>query len=379
VTGPRVRQVRELLGWSQQELADRAGVSQAAIHQAETGLLWTQPVTQAIAGATGFPVEFLERTPPDEFPEGSIRYRKKCRASKKDDRMAVRRLELVAELVTNLAEGLRTPPVTLYYIGPPTDPADSEEAARETRAAMGVAERGPINHLVRAAERSGVIVVGLSVDFSVPGRLPHHHGVSAWPDLALRPVIGFSTLDSGDRQRHTVAHEIGHLVCHRGVVDPDRDYEREASAFAGALLMPHPDATEAFDSGPITLRRLVSLKQIWGVSVAALIMRAQQVGAIGPDRVTSLFKQISSRGWRTQEPILVRREQPAFLPQLLKTSQRRKDVDWIAAGHAYGIPPMLLRELACVPIEERRRDDDFAAPSEIGIARLRRESRRTGS
>jgi len=69
-----------------------------------------------------------------------------------------------------------------------------------------------------------------------------------------RRVIGVNSRESALRQRFTIAHEIGHLLLHKGrplIVDklvrvnarsstnsPSRNEEREANQFAAGILMP---------------------------------------------------------------------------------------------------------------------------------------------
>ena len=68
-------------------------------------------------------------------------------------------------------------------------------------------------------------------------------------------VIGVNSLHHVNRQRFTIAHELGHLVLHKGKVHIDRSFrvnrrdavaaqatnpeEVEANRFAAELLMPH--------------------------------------------------------------------------------------------------------------------------------------------
>lgn len=340
-----MRQARELLGWTQTELGKKAGLAQPQVSALEAGATSDEGAVERIAAATGFGIRWFEQGPPEELPDGSIRYRKRSRATKKDDRRAIRRLEISTELLDGLSTSVRLPPVTFPYVGDQVG-EDIEFAADRVREAMGVPARGPIRNLIRSAERSGILVVGLPVDFGPTGRLQHHHGVSAWVDLDGRPLIGFSTHDPGDRQRHTIGHELGHLALHRGLEDPDRNYESEASHFAGALLMPYEDALDAFRDG-VTLRSLARLKVTWGISIAALAFRARQVGAINGDRLESLFKQISARGWRTSEPVTVHREQPALMPRLLEATFG-EPIDWLAVSQVLAVPPHLLKEIACV-------------------------------
>jgi Zn-dependent peptidase ImmA (M78 family)/transcriptional regulator with XRE-family HTH domain len=369
VIGLRLRQMRELYGWTQTDLGAIAGLSQGQVSDIESGADPPRATIDRIAEKTGFSPEWFFQVTPEEFAEGTIRYRKSSKATKKDDKRAVRRLELAAELVAGLSSGFKVVPLTLPYLGDAKSTDEIESLAQLTRAALDLPASGPIRNLIRAIERAGVVVIGLPVDFGATGRIRHHHGVSAWPDLDARPVVGFSTYDPGDRQRHTVAHEVGHLVMHRGLPDPARDYEREASHFAGALMVPLPDAREAL-AGAVTLRRLADLKAMWGVSIASLVMRARQVDVIDEHRQESLYKQISARGWRVDEPVTVHREQPALLPRLLEANFGTP-VDWVRTARSLGLPPHLLRELAC--LAERDRVDPDAG-SVLEVSRLRRRA-----
>lgn len=76
--------------------------------------------------------------------------------------------------------------------------------------------------------------------------------------------------------------------------------EREADAFAAEFLM--PELLIRHELANLTLGKAVDLKREWGVSVAALIQRARQLRMLPDSRRTSLFKQLSARGWRTREP-----------------------------------------------------------------------------
>jgi Zn-dependent peptidase ImmA (M78 family) len=66
------------------------------------------------------------------------------------------------------------------------------------------------------------------------------------------------------------------------------------------------------------LEDFAALKRKWRVSMQSLICRAHELNAIDPARYTSLFAQLSRKGWRKTEPIAVAGETPTAFTQLLR-------------------------------------------------------------
>ncbi len=60
------------------------------------------------------------------------------------------------------------------------------------------------------------------------------------------------------------------------------------------------------------------MKETYWVSIQAIIRAAYDRGRISRDRYTSLYKQLSARGWRTREPIPIARERPQLWPEVLR-------------------------------------------------------------
>jgi hypothetical protein len=124
----------------------------------------------------------------------------------------------------------------------------------------------------------------------------------------------------GDRQRFTVAHELGHLSLHAGCPPPEtadetRRLERQAHRFASAFLAPAEPLIDDWQAlgGRVTLSTLADLKATWGIAIKALVVRFQQLGIISADQATSLYKQISKRGWNKAEPVPTTNEEPIWL------------------------------------------------------------------
>ena len=93
--------------------------------------------------------------------------------------------------------------------------------------------------------------------------------------------------------------------------------EAEANRFAGALLIPKEAAIKAMRP-PLTLHTLAQVKATFGASISMCIERAEGLALISNERATSLYKQLSSRGWRRHEPVEVPNEVPLLIRKVLE-------------------------------------------------------------
>ena len=111
-----------------------------------------------------------------------------------------------------------------------------------------------------------------------------------------------------DRLRWSLAHELGHIVMH---TEPGSSsvQERQADEFASEFLMPASNIRAELQGG-VDLNKLLSLKQQWGVSMAALARRAMSLGVIGDWQYRNLMIEMSALGYRTQEPGGIAAERP---------------------------------------------------------------------
>ena len=117
-----------------------------------------------------------------------------------------------------------------------------------------------------------------------------------------------SEKESAARSRFDVAHELGHLCLHRGVSAEDIEdtkvlkiVEREADRFAGAFLLPRQSFPNEVYSP--RLMGFIDLKRRWKVSIQAMIYRCKDLRVFDEQQVVNLYKQISRKNWRTQEPL----------------------------------------------------------------------------
>jgi len=313
ISGDRVKQVRELLGLTQTQLADQLEVDQSAIGHVEAGRMQpSDAVVERLSMRTGFPVAFFLQAPPPEFPMGSLLFRS-LRSTTSRERTEARRYgELAYECATlmasrvKIAVPLRVPRLPLDAARGVT-PADVAEV---TRAALGLSPNTPIQHLINTLERGGVLMLAL------PLRLEKRDAFSLWAgDAHETPVIVLSSEVPGDRLRFSVAHELGHLVMHHPIRGGLRDLEAEAQVFASELLLPR-GAMENEMRPPVTLTTLSQLKPRWRVSIQALVMRARELDVVTNRQAKYLFQQIGGLGWRVLEPIAIPVEKPRAFRKL---------------------------------------------------------------
>ena len=172
------------------------------------------------------------------------------------------------------------------------DAVEAERAADSLRHHWGLGHE-PIPNLVELLEERGMKI------FSLPlGRIGGLAARALRPGQPDVPLVVVNADDWGERQRFTIAHELGHTVL---AVTPSLPPEPVAHRFAGAFLM--PSETLRLEVGnhrtSIPLGELVFLKQVFGVSIQALTYRCKDLGIITQATYAAMFDEFERLGWRT--------------------------------------------------------------------------------
>jgi Zn-dependent peptidase ImmA (M78 family)/transcriptional regulator with XRE-family HTH domain len=310
IYGQRLRQIRELHRLTQSDLAEQVvGLTQPRLSRVEKDLAAPDDeLIETLAVLTGVRSEFFTREPTPDLQGHSPQFRSRTRLTSIAKAAALQWARLVAEEYDRLSEAAARLPVRLT----PQLGATPAEAAAYARRQMGFGADEPLPYLVLALERVGVTVLGL------PYRVDALDAFCAW--RAGDPVIALLAGAPGDRLRFSVAHELGHLLLH--ATRKLDSAEREADLFAAELLTPLAAIGRAMPP-TVTLRGLTMLKSCWGVSVKSLIRRAREVGAIDQQRSTSLYRQMSARGWNRVEPGYVPVEKPRAFRKLAELAYGR--------------------------------------------------------
>lgn len=333
--GARLSDLRELLELTQTELAEKAGVPQSTISKVERGdRELSAALVVSICGAVRMPLSFF-KFPSSSVDPTAVHYRKTAGAGKKATRAALRNFAELQRITDSLMESSGRKPIALAPVDVEVADSDIEEIAAATRLELGVLGNEPVKHVMRAVERVGAAVAPLVRFGADHPAFDGHSGMSR--ATSRSGLVMYTPTSAGDRQRFTVAHELGHLKLHRHrVVSDERKREREAHRFAGAFLYPR-EVAEGDISESLSLNGYARIKARWGIAIQALIQRGRDLGLISPGRHRSLMIQVSSRGWRKHEPVEVGVEHPILLWRMLSSEYGASP--YMAASREFGIDP----------------------------------------
>lgn len=299
----RLQLARTRRGFTKSYLAKVAELSTRSVSNYEKGT--QQPAAETLARLAhelGFPVEFFCQSDLEVISERAASFRSlaSMTASKRDQALGAGTLAVLVDEWIEERFSRPTPDV------PEAGSDKPEEAAEVVRAEWGLGTKS-IKNMVQLLELHGVRV------FSLDEQGRSVDAFSFWREQ--RPYVMLNTQKSAEHSRFDAAHELGHLVLHRGG-ERGRDAEYEANQFASAFLMPRA-AVLAAGLAHATLSTLVSRKSEWKVSVVALIYRLHAIGILSDWQYRSLYIEASKKGYRSQEPRPAQRETSQVVGKVL--------------------------------------------------------------
>jgi Zn-dependent peptidase ImmA (M78 family) len=182
------------------------------------------------------------------------------------------------------------------------------EIARTLRSAWLIPQ-GPINNLTEYCERAGILVMWCKFDAPVDGVTMRVRD--------LPPCIFLNSKVTADRMRHSLAHELGHLIMHR---IPTDNIEDEANTFAAEFLVPEKLFRNQVIGNRVSLEFLARQKAYWRVSMASILYQAGDLSLITRHQSEYIWKLVSSLGWRTREPAETDfpHEETTLFPKILR-------------------------------------------------------------
>lgn len=313
--GERLKQARKATGLSTRALAEKAGISAMAISKYETGKSTpSSTVLLSLSKALGVKVEYFFR--PVEVSLEEVEYRKHTHVPKRVlgqiEGDVIEQVERFIELEGFLPGGPIKPfklprglPVKVMTL----DEIEQIAVTVRQQWSLGL---NPIPDLTDTLEERGIKVFQTEAlhENMFDGLAAHVDGT---------PVIVLGKGWPGDRQRFTLAHELGHLLL-KSRLAPKLDEEAAANRFAGAFLVPEFEVRKELGERRTWLEpnELCVLKKTYGLSMQGWMHRANDLGILSDINYRRMAQFFSTRGWRKKEPCEdYPREQPKLFEQLV--------------------------------------------------------------
>lgn len=307
----------------------------------------------ALADALRVPLDYLAGN--QAMVLEGLEFRKKPIAGKKQQAQiqakvlhAVERY-LAVEEILGLASADWDRPREAPY--PVRELADAGQAARSVRESWGLGI-DPIPNLVELLEDRGIKILPVEED-SIDGIAARIRRAGREP---VRVIVSRKGV-TGETQRFSLAHELGHMVMN--VEGDDEFCGQAAHRFAGAFLMP----AEALWSNvgkrrsSIGFAELFALKDLFGASVQAIAHRCSELGVFSAALSHRLFRQFSRSGFTRPpryEPHPLKQEQPRRFERLCYRALAEGAISESKAAELLGIT---VRDL------NRRMEEPAAIPA----------------
>lgn len=297
---------REARSLSQADLAEKIGMSPTNLSKIERSDINIQDeVLEKIAETTHFPIQFFYQ--PGAIVPDNLSYRRRQNVPQKSLTLINAQVNVIRKHVSFLIQTLKTENPTLPVLEV-TEKQTPENIASKIRKQWNIPNPS-IDNLTKLLEDQGIAISSFNFGSErVDSR-------SVLTDEKY-PIIIFNKTLLGDRQRFTLAYELGQLIMHTfNIVPLERDISREANAFAAEFLMPANAIKKDFEDG-ITIPLLGELKRKWKVSMIALLYRADDLGLVSPNQKRYLIQQFNQLKIRRREPIEL--DVPTEQPYLMK-------------------------------------------------------------
>jgi Zn-dependent peptidase ImmA (M78 family)/DNA-binding Xre family transcriptional regulator len=306
---------RELRGFVIVDLAEKVGISRSYMSKLENEAQEVNAeIIESLSRALNLPMEFFYQE--GEILPANLSYRKREKVSSKDLSMVTATINFYRLGILKLVEQSGISQGTIPPIKSSKD-QNPEEAAKLLKKIWKI-DRGVVPNMTEILEKNKILVV--TFDFGTD----RIDGKSIYLS-ENSPIIFCNNRSHGDRQRFTLAYQLGHLFLHMNGGGFDRDIGHEANKFAAEFLMPEKDILQDFTEG-VSIPLLAKMKRKWKVSMISLLYRAHDLNCISDNQKRYLEQQFNELKIRRREPpeLDILREVPSLLRTLVTQFKGKK-------------------------------------------------------
>jgi Zn-dependent peptidase ImmA (M78 family) len=176
----------------------------------------------------------------------------------------------------------------------PASTSEEIETAAERRTHWKLGIDTPLLQIENVVEDAGVVIVrhivkSKKVDtFSRYGR--------------MTIIFPNQEIQGRSHWNFDIAHELGHLILHRGIPTGTFEAERAADRFASAFLIPRGAFEHEFQAESFSWDHVYKLKVRWQMRAAAIVRRAYDLRVLDAVGYRKAIKYMSARGSTKIEP-----------------------------------------------------------------------------
>lgn len=337
----RFKAARLLSGLSLQELADKMEnrISRQALHKYEKGeVVPNSEMIGYLCEALNVRTDFFFREMKIEL--GAIEFRKLDKLPAKEENRIIEQTKDYLSRYLELEEiiGIESVFKNPLEKFPEVSTLEHVEAAANAVRKAWKLGTDAISNTVELLEDNHIKVIEIEAEVGFDGMQTLVN--NNIPVIA----INISRVKKDDRRRFTVMHELGHLLLPIAKNIPEKQKENLCHQFAGAMLF-HADALKkelGANRNRLLIQELGVLKQEYGISIQAIVMRALNLGIITKAYCRQFFSYLRQMNWQLDEPYEYKSiEKSKRFEQLLF---RALGEDMISMSKAAGLSNLRLAE-----------------------------------
>jgi len=297
--GNRLRLARNAAGLSLRALAERMDglvTAQAITKYEQDKMMPGSKVLLALARELGVSPDYLlsER----EIELSGVEFRKAPSAGAREETTIQARVLEQLERYIAIEEVLHLPSLhwraPLEKMKPVSEPDDAEAAADRLRNEWKLGN-DPIPSMTELLEEHGIKIIALDLAMSVSGSKLHAQMPKGDPISAV--VINRN--HTGERQRFTLTHELGHLALPFAAEMKSKEIEKAIDRFAGAFLVPKAELRRAAGAhrSDFSLGELLELKSRFLVSLQGIVVRLKQAQILADADARRHWQLLKDKGY----------------------------------------------------------------------------------
>lgn len=312
--GANIKSARIYRGYTITELAKLTNISKQTLSAYENNKrALTLENKMKLIQILDFPVEFFDKGTIAEIDRQTVFFRALKSTIEKDRQSLRESLSYIKYVYEVLEDYVNFPVFNIpndlldkYDFEDNDNPKIIDEITMRLRQFWDISDR-PINNIQDLLERNGIFIIK---------NYSHNEKIDAFStsfEVNNGSIIHFIDVletKSQSRINFDIAHELGHIILHRGLTQEQysayfNKIEKDANRFASSFLMPENNFKDKLYKNLIAFkpRFFIPIANYFNVSIQATVSRAKDLNLIRQDTYSSLFKTMSANGWRKHEPI----------------------------------------------------------------------------